>query len=289
MSGCYKIDNFKNNDTLTFSYNFDNNINDITPLTSTLVTNTNLSIINNFKTFKYVYTSKIISGNIIKFSNKKNIIYYTATSLHYTNPCPIRINDIYSNSIIIECYSKSQESPLFIVLPVSYSIDYPNTTLDSILNNTFQSTDTIDINSLLPHSIFYNFKSTNNCKIIYVDQPINTSVTNDSYNNITGTVSDTVVTNIVSKSSNYLNNEFDIPENDIYIDCSPVNTTQSESSIQIPIINNDISKKYAIYIILFIVFIVSVSEVFFWTTGKHIITAFTSLFKPKEQQRQPFK
>jgi hypothetical protein len=283
MSGCYKIEEFKNNDTLTFSYNFDNNINDITPLTLTLVTDTNLSINNNFKTFKYVYTSKIISGNIIKFSNNKsNIIYYTATSLHYTNPCPIKINDTYSNAIIIECYSKSQESPLFIVLPVSYSIDSPNTTLDSILNNTFQSTDTIDINSLLTHSIFYNFKSTNNCNIIYIDQPINTSVTNDLYNNITGTLSDTIIENIVYKSSNYLNNEFDIPENDIYIDCSPVNTTKSKYSKQTPIISNNESKNYAIYIIVFILFIVSVSQVFFWTTGKHIIPAFTSLFKPKE-------
>ena len=194
----------------------------------------NISIIyeGTFYLFDNIYLTK--PGNpIINYTNSSNT---TTTS------------DMSSSSLLLVCKStKSSNNYLTIIRDISYNNNSNNlisTSLNSIINksisctgngssNETNSSNTIDLNLLIPMDNFFTLQSPNstitNTVIIFPDTPINLSITLKT--NILNKLSTTSNLSYISyprsykfyKSSIMPINSLSDQEDEIYIDCRPTN------------------------------------------------------------------
>ena len=186
---------------------------------------------------KYFSTSVYNEYQNVKFNN----IIYTFKGVYLTkNKDIIDENNIdnnnYSYVLLIECINYNLDKSLYISLPLYESIN------DTIINEIFKSTNMYSIqnvNTFIPiEQGFYNYKTSgiiDKFSEIILYTKSNLSMKYDITINDSPQVTEVLVPLSISKNPaskvNYIsNNTYD---NDIYIDCQPVDETQQDSNVKI--------------------------------------------------------
>jgi len=186
---------------------------------------------------KYCSTSVYNEYQNVKFNN----IIYTFKGLYLTKNKDIvdennMDNNNYSYILLIECINYNLDKRLYISLPLYES------TNETTINNIFKATDSYtieDINTFIPiEQGFYNYKTSgiiDKFSEIILYTKSNLSMKYDITINDSPQVTEVLVPLSISKNPaskvNYIsNNTYD---NDIYIDCQPVDENQQENNVQI--------------------------------------------------------
>ena len=186
---------------------------------------------------KYFSTSVLNEYQNVKFNN----IIYTFKGLYLTKNKDIvdennLDNNNYSYVLIIECINYNLDKRLYISLPLYESSN------DTTINNIFKASNnyTIEnINTFIPiDQGFYNYKTSGiidkfSEMILYTKS--NLSMKYDITINDSPQVTEVLVPLSISKNPaskvNYIsNNTYD---NDIYIDCQPVDEKEQETNVKI--------------------------------------------------------
>lgn len=167
-------------------------------------------------------------ANNVKFDN----VIYSFSGVYITKDRDIiDDNTSYSHAFIIETTNYNLDKRLYISLPVS-SVDEPST-----LNTMLTESTLKDLNLYIPiDKGFYSYKTTINDKlsefIVYKDSTLTIQDIGISEGSSPTQINVplTISKNPAMKVS-MISNTFS--DNDIYIDCQPVDETQQENSIQI--------------------------------------------------------
>lgn len=195
-------------------------------------------------------------ANNVKF---ENVIYSFSGAYITKDRDIIDDNTSYSYAFIIETTNYNLDKRLYISLPVS-SVD-----VSSTLNTMLEESTLKDLNLYIPIDRgFYSYKTTINDKIsefiIYKDSTLTIKDIGISETSTPTTINVplTISKNPAMKVS-MISNTFS--ENDIYIDCQPVDETQQENSIQVVskmepfiMLAQNILPYIVIFLILFVIY-----------------------------------
>ena len=240
----YQLPTIGTSQNIQLIYNFDN-ISINIPEPSTTVSSTNIlsnirALFPSFKiTYKLtpIYNSFAINTqpNNQQVSYSDNItpspIQYTIKYLHVgISPIefkPLVITNNNTFAIILDCID-STGNILLIIIPLIYSKDlnYEDPQITSLLTNTYITSTqaAVDINQIIPSSIFNTFSSGNNRVILFNDSSF-------AYKTITfmNTIITKKIERMIQTSLPTANSSLSIPQkktilaqNDIYIDCYKV-------------------------------------------------------------------
>ena len=170
-------------------------------------------------------------ANNVKFNN---IIYSFKGIYITTNKDLIDENTNYTYALIIKCVNYNLDKYLYIVLPVS------KVNTDTELNDVFKNDVLKDLNMYIPiYKGFYSYKTTGINKkisdiILFKDSTLtinDVKIDDFPVNKRTSVNVPLTISKKPAMKVSHISNSYS--ENDIYIDCQPVDETQQENVIEI--------------------------------------------------------